>query len=122
MKNCKIQVPSGRNQLPHRRGCTLNSTKQILRLLITVGLICLEPSAIAVAETLPESTSDVINSDFRKIEQPLPLKLGVTFGGLTLIAAEVWWFLLKNNTEPAKISGEVQEIEMTVQGGDEPNQ
>ena len=30
---------------------------------------------------------------FRQIEQPLALKVGVVLGGLTLIGAELWWFL-----------------------------
>ena len=30
---------------------------------------------------------------FRQIEQPLPVKVGVILGGLTLIGAELWWFL-----------------------------
>lgn len=30
---------------------------------------------------------------FQRVEQPLPLKLGVTLGGIALIALELWWFL-----------------------------
>lgn len=30
---------------------------------------------------------------FQPIEQPLPIKVGVVLGGLTLIGAELWWFL-----------------------------
>ena len=32
-------------------------------------------------------------SQFKKIEQPLGLKLTVTLGGLGLIGAELWWFV-----------------------------
>lgn len=33
-------------------------------------------------------------SQFPKIEQPLSLKLTVALGGLGLIGAELWWFIL----------------------------
>lgn len=32
-------------------------------------------------------------NQFRRIEQPLSLKVAVTVGGLSLIALELWWFL-----------------------------
>ena len=40
-------------------------------------------------------------AQFRQIEQPLSLKIGVTAGGLTLIGLELWWFLFsKKQTKP----------------------
>lgn len=33
-------------------------------------------------------------SQFERIEQPLPVKLGVTAAGLGLIGLELWWFLV----------------------------
>lgn len=33
-------------------------------------------------------------SQFPQIEQPLGLKVGVSLGGIVLIGAELWWFLL----------------------------
>ncbi|MDQ2100323.1 MAG: hypothetical protein QQW96_22070 [Tychonema bourrellyi B0820] len=36
-------------------------------------------------------------AQFRHIEQPLNLKIGVTAGGLTLIGLELWWFLFSKN-------------------------
>ncbi len=33
------------------------------------------------------------NRSFQPIEQPLPMKVGVGLGGLTLVGAELWWFL-----------------------------
>ena len=33
------------------------------------------------------------NRSFQPIEQPLPVKIGVVLGGLTLVGAELWWFL-----------------------------
>ncbi|NEQ53017.1 MAG: hypothetical protein F6K11_23235 [Leptolyngbya sp. SIO3F4] len=32
---------------------------------------------------------------FQAIDQPLPLKLGITLAGIGLIALELWWFLAK---------------------------
>lgn len=37
---------------------------------------------------------------FQPIEQPLPLKIAVTLGGLALIGTELWWFLFSK--PPAK--------------------
>ncbi len=34
---------------------------------------------------------------FRRIEQPLAAKIGVTVGGLSLIGLELWWFLLSRS-------------------------
>ena len=36
-------------------------------------------------------------SQLTKIEQPLSLKLIVTLGGLSLIGAELWWFVFSKN-------------------------
>jgi plastocyanin domain-containing protein len=33
------------------------------------------------------------SSQFQRIEQPLGLKVAVTAGGITLIGAQLWWFL-----------------------------
>lgn len=38
-------------------------------------------------------------SQFHPIEQPLAVKLGVTLGGIALIAAEYWWFILSQKKE-----------------------
>jgi plastocyanin domain-containing protein len=34
------------------------------------------------------------SSQFRQIEQPLGLKVGVAIAGLALIGLELWWFLI----------------------------
>ena len=100
----------------------MNPMPQIWRAAIASAFLCLSLNAISFAQTTPESKSDFRKSDFRKIEQPLPLKLGVTFGGLGLIAADVWWFLLsKPKAQKAKVSGEFEEIEIIVDGGYQPN-
>jgi plastocyanin domain-containing protein len=62
------------------------------------------------------------NKSFRQIEQPLPVKIGVVFGGLTLIGAELWWFLgRKQQQQQATQSNGVQEVLVTVDGGYRPD-
>ncbi len=62
--------------------------KHIYSTVISLGLL-LGTSQITVAKTpKPESPRQ-----FQPIEQPLPLKIGVTLGGLALIGVEMWWFL-----------------------------
>jgi len=36
----------------------------------------------------------VQTNQFRRIEQPLGVKVGVTAGGIALIGLELWWFIL----------------------------
>ncbi len=44
------------------------------------------------AAQMPASPSQH-TTQFRQIEQPLGLKVGVTAGGLALIGLELWWFI-----------------------------
>ncbi|MGB7443562.1 MAG: cupredoxin domain-containing protein [Coleofasciculaceae cyanobacterium] len=68
-----------------------------------------------VSAQIPASESQ---NQFRPIEQPLPLKVGVTLGGLALIGAELWWFLFsKNKSQTAQAKQGFQELEITVDGG-----
>jgi plastocyanin domain-containing protein len=68
---------------------------------------------------MPHSST---NKFFRQIEQPLPLKIGVLFGGLTLVGAELWWFLgRKQQQQQAIQSNGVQEVLITVDGGYRPD-
>ncbi|HEY9851762.1 MAG TPA: cupredoxin domain-containing protein [Leptolyngbyaceae cyanobacterium] len=60
---------------------------------------------------------------FRKVEQPLPLKVFVTLGGLGLISLELWWFIFsKKATKSAETREGNQEITIQVNGGYEPSQ
>lgn len=34
-------------------------------------------------------------NEFKNIEQPLPLKIGITAAGAGLIGLELWWFLYR---------------------------
>jgi plastocyanin domain-containing protein len=62
------------------------------------------------------------NRSFQTIEQPLPIKIGVVFGGLTLVGIELWWFLgRKQQKRQATQSNGVQEVIITVDGGYRPD-
>ena len=66
---------------------------QFLGHLIGLSLLISITSSIPVKEaTAAEAPKQT--SQFRQIEQPWGLKLGVTLGGATLIGLELWWFLL----------------------------
>ncbi|WP_346291381.1 hypothetical protein [Sphaerothrix gracilis] len=41
----------------------------------------------------PAKMAEPATGEFRQIEQPLGLKLGVTAAGVGLIGLELWWFL-----------------------------
>lgn len=69
---------------------------------------------------MPRSASD---RSVETIEQPLPIKVGVVLGGLTLVGAELWWFLgRKQQKQQATLSNEVQEVLITIDGGYRPDQ
>ncbi len=62
-------------------------------------------------------------NEFRRIEQPLGLKVGVTAAGLGLIGLELWWFLFsKTKAQSAQASDGIQSIDITVDGGYSPDQ
>jgi plastocyanin domain-containing protein len=62
------------------------------------------------------------NRSFRQIEQPLPIKVGVILGGMTLIGAELWWFLgRKQQQQQATQSNGMQSVLVTVDGGYRPD-
>ena len=47
----------------------------------------------SIASEMPITQAD----RFQRIEQPFPLKLAVTVGGLSLIGLELWWFIFSQN-------------------------
>ena len=91
--------------------------------LAGLGLLLGTASGVAVAQmddVMPVSSSEQ-TSQFRRVEQPLGLKVGVTLGGLALIGLELWWFLLsKTQAQQAESRQGVQELTITVEGGYEP--
>ncbi|TAG96035.1 MAG: hypothetical protein EAZ09_03990 [Oscillatoriales cyanobacterium] len=69
--------------------------RQIWGTLASVGIAIGIASGVQASEmSLKHPTS---TTQFRSIEQPLSLKVGVTAGGLTLIGLELWWFLFSKN-------------------------
>ncbi|MCG9890412.1 MAG: cupredoxin domain-containing protein [Thermosynechococcaceae cyanobacterium MS004] len=76
-------------------------------------------SGVLAAETGTQQTT----TQFQPIAQPVENKVAVTLGGLGLIGAELWWFLLsKPKSRQASTQGGVQEVTVTVDGGYEPSQ
>jgi plastocyanin domain-containing protein len=72
---------------------TMLNKYKIFAMLIGLGLL-LGTAGNAVAQMsteMPGHSSPT--GEFRRIEQPLGLKIGVTAGGLALIGLELWWFL-----------------------------
>lgn len=61
--------------------------------------------------------------EFRQIEQPLGLKVGVVAASAGLIGLELWWFLLsKTKAQTAQVSEGIQTVDITVDGGYLPDQ
>jgi len=89
-----------------------------------LGLLFGTASSVATAQIptkMPAHSSEQ-TSQFRRIEQPLALKVGVTLGGLGLIGLELWWFLFsKNKATKANSSQGIQELTINVDGGYEPD-
>jgi plastocyanin domain-containing protein len=71
------------------------SQRQILGSLAGLGIIVGIASGVRANQISTHPTSST--AQFRQIEQPLSLKIGVTAGGLTLIGLELWWFLFSKN-------------------------
>lgn len=94
--------------------------KVLLGTLAGVGLLFGATAAVAQMpmESPPQTTQ------FRRIDQPIGLKIAVTAGGLALIGLELWWFLYsKNRVQKADTTNQgIQEVTITVDGGYEPSQ
>ncbi|MDY7015011.1 MAG: cupredoxin domain-containing protein [Cyanobacteriota bacterium] len=89
----------------------------VLAFFLSLGLIASTPFITRSMAESPEQSSD-----FSRIEQPLPLKILVTLGGLSLLGAEVWWFLFsKTRSQQATTHEGVQELEIVVDGGYTPD-
>ncbi|MGP0128222.1 MAG: hypothetical protein ACTMUB_02810 [cyanobacterium endosymbiont of Rhopalodia musculus] len=74
----------------------MNKIKVTFFALIGLSLV-LGNISVSYAKIKPRET----NSQFYRLEQPLPLKILVTLGGIGLIGTEVWWFLF-SRTKPFK--------------------
>ena len=90
--------------------------KSISSWVLLRGIVASIPITAKPAQAAMET------GQFRRIEQPLVLKAGVTLGGLGLIGLELWWFLLsKKQTQKVASHEGVQELAITVDGGYEPS-
>jgi plastocyanin domain-containing protein len=87
--------------------------------LVGFGFLLGAISGVMAAETkAPQMTTQ-----FQPIAQPIENKVAMTLGGLGLIGAELWWFLLsKFKSRQASTQAGVQEVTVTVDGGYEPSQ
>ncbi len=56
--------------------------------LLSVGLLLGIPHPAKAQISEPDA------SEFRRIEQPLAIKVGVAAAGAGLVGLELWWFLL----------------------------
>lgn len=100
------------------------SKKVIFGNLVGLGFLLGISSGVAANQMpmeMPHSSTER-NVQFRQIEQPLGLKLGVTLGGVALIGLELWWFMFsKNKAQKTEVNQGIQEMTITIDGGYEPN-
>ncbi|MBE9060293.1 cupredoxin domain-containing protein [cf. Phormidesmis sp. LEGE 11477] len=83
----------------------------------------LSASLLLAPQAAKSQTSQPGTGEFRRIEQPVVLKVGVAAAGLGLIGLELWWFLLsKTKAQAATASEGVQSVDITVDGGYTPDQ
>ncbi len=96
---------------------------QVVNILVSISL-CV---GIASSMSAEEMTNHNLSSSsspkrFQPIEQPIALKIAIAVGGLSLIVAQLWWFLgSKPKSQQAKISDGIQEVTITVDGGYVPS-
>ena len=95
----------------------MNNQKAIVTTIISLSLIFgTAPASFAKLESTETS------NQFSPIEQPVPLKILVTLGGLGLIGAELYWFLFsKTKSQQATTNKGIQELEIVVDGGYNPD-
>jgi len=99
------------------------SRSQIWGSLAGLGLLFGTASGVVVAQMPHEMPGEVARTNqFRRLEQPLGLKVGVTVGGIALIGLELWWFLLsKTKAQQAQAHQGIQELTIAVDGGYQPD-
>lgn len=99
----------------------MESKQKILGSFAGIGFFLLSIAPGTAIAQMPGESSEQTNK-FRRIEQPLGLKVGVTLGGIALIGLELWWFLLsKTKAQQAEARQGVQELTINVDGGYEPS-
>lgn len=73
------------------------NNKYIVSTLVSLSFL-IGANSILASTQMPEQTTQ-----FRRIEQPMSLKIGVTLGGLALISTELWWFVFSKNKSPKSV-------------------
>lgn len=92
-------------------------------LVLTASVILLPSNDNASAQMPMASPEPGQSTQFRRLEQPLGLKIGVAAGGAALIGLELWWFIFsKKQAQKAEAKQGVQELTITVDGGYAPDQ
>ncbi len=85
-------------------------------------LLALTPNIVIAKDVEMSASAGKQTSQFQKIEQPIGLKLAVITGGIGLIGAELWWFMLsKTKSQKAKINQGIQSVDIVVDGGYTPD-
>ncbi len=85
--------------------------------LLSIGIL------FGTAHTTHAQMSMADSREFRRIEQPIGLKAGVTAAGIGLIGLELWWFLFsKTKAQTAQTADGIQSVDVTVDGGYSPDQ
>ncbi len=98
----------------------MNKARFLSYYLLAFGLLLAVPASAIASPHMNDNRSQ--SDPFRPLEQPLSLKVGVTLGGLALIGAELWWFMGKKaKVQQARITQGLQELNVTVQGGYQPD-
>lgn len=94
-----------------------------LSLLFSNVLANVLANALAIAAPETSMDSHSVSTEFKRIEQPLAVRLGVTAAGVGLMGLELWWFLWsKPRAQSARAQQGIQELEIAVNGGYEPSQ
>lgn len=108
--------------MPSRKTIIAKLTGLGLLLGLSSSVAILSGSGIANAQMPMAMPKPGQTTQFRRLEQPLGLKIGVVAGGAALIGLELWWFLFsKKQAQKAEAKQGVQELTITVDGGYEPS-
>lgn len=92
---------------------------QVISILVSIGLSFVIVSSMSAEEMTNHNSS---SKGFQSIEQPIALKIAIAVGGLSLMVAQLWWFLgSKPKSQQAKINEGIQEVTITVDGGYVPS-
>jgi plastocyanin domain-containing protein len=77
-----------------------------------MNIIATSISVVVSILAMGDMQSPSKDLSFRPIEQPWLVRVGVVLGGLTLVGAELWWFLgRKQEQQQAKQRDGVQECD-----------